>query len=224
MRTLILAGTVAAALAVAFGAEAGSQAFKPRKCGQISVRKGANDHTYGIKVFQAPLSCSTAQTDDDAVHLERDDPAPLVLPLRAFARRVGRDVRAHREERADHPRVSRRRLTVELRPASTLSARRADGALQRRLRGVRDPDAPQRRDGAAVDDRLVRHRPRCFAHRRPRRRAPRLREPRRPRRRGVGRRRRRRPGRAAAGHRRAAHACAPRRGALPRHHARSGSR
>ena len=61
MRILILVAAVATALAVAFGAEAGSQAFKPRKCGQITVRKGANDHTYGIKVFQAPLACSTAQ-------------------------------------------------------------------------------------------------------------------------------------------------------------------
>ena len=62
MRTLIFVAVVVAALAFAAGAGAGSQAFKPRKCGQISVRKGANDYTYGIKVFQAPLACTTAQT------------------------------------------------------------------------------------------------------------------------------------------------------------------
>ena len=62
MRTLIAVAVVASALAVAAGAGAGSQAFKPRKCGQISVRKGATDYTYGIKVFQAPLACTTAQS------------------------------------------------------------------------------------------------------------------------------------------------------------------
>ena len=61
MMRLLLAIALASALAVAAGAEAGSRAFAPRKCGQITVRKGGNDHTYGIKVFQAPLACSTAQ-------------------------------------------------------------------------------------------------------------------------------------------------------------------
>ena len=61
MRWLILVAAAAWALALAAGAGAGSQAFKPRKCGPITVRKGGNDYTYGIKVFQAPLACSTAQ-------------------------------------------------------------------------------------------------------------------------------------------------------------------
>ena len=59
MRWLILVAAAAWALALAAGAGAGSQAFKPRKCGPITVRKGGNDYTYGIKVFQAPLACST---------------------------------------------------------------------------------------------------------------------------------------------------------------------
>ena len=36
--------------------------FAPRKCGQITVRKGGNDQTYAVKVFQAPLACTTAQS------------------------------------------------------------------------------------------------------------------------------------------------------------------
>jgi len=59
---LLLAIALASALAVAAGAEAGSRAFPPRKCGQITVRKGTLDSTYSIKVFQAPLACTTAQT------------------------------------------------------------------------------------------------------------------------------------------------------------------
>ena len=62
MRIPILVVVVVAALAVVAGSEAGSQAFQPRKCGQVTVRKGGNDHTYGIKVFQAPLACTTAQS------------------------------------------------------------------------------------------------------------------------------------------------------------------
>jgi hypothetical protein len=62
MRTLILVVALAAALVVATGSLARPQAFKPRKCGQISVRKGMNDYTYAIKVFQAPLACTTAQS------------------------------------------------------------------------------------------------------------------------------------------------------------------
>jgi len=61
MRSLALVFTVALALVVATGADAGPNAFKPRKCGQITVRKDGNDYTYAIKVFQAPLACSTAQ-------------------------------------------------------------------------------------------------------------------------------------------------------------------
>jgi hypothetical protein len=61
MRRLLLLSVLASALVLAASAEARSDAFKPRKCGQISVRKGGNDYTYGIKVFQAPLACSTAQ-------------------------------------------------------------------------------------------------------------------------------------------------------------------
>ena len=67
MMRLLLAIALASALAVAAGAEAGSRAFTPRaftprKCGQITVRKGANDFTYRLKVFQAPLACTTAQS------------------------------------------------------------------------------------------------------------------------------------------------------------------
>jgi hypothetical protein len=58
---LFLAIALASALAVAAGAEAGSRAFAPRKCGQITVRKGTLDSTYSVKVFQAPLACTTAQ-------------------------------------------------------------------------------------------------------------------------------------------------------------------
>ena len=61
MRTLILVAVVAVCARRRGRRRPGSQAFKPRKCGQISVRKGANDYTYGIKVFQAPLACTTAQ-------------------------------------------------------------------------------------------------------------------------------------------------------------------
>ena len=41
-------------------AEARPQAFKPRKCGR-SGPQGRNDTRSGIKVFQAPLACTTAQ-------------------------------------------------------------------------------------------------------------------------------------------------------------------
>jgi hypothetical protein len=58
---LFLAICLASALAVAAGAEAGSRAFAPRRCGQITIRKGTLDRTYSVKVFQAPLACSTAQ-------------------------------------------------------------------------------------------------------------------------------------------------------------------
>jgi hypothetical protein len=61
MRTPVVVALVAS-LAVASGSAAGSQAFTPRKCGQITVRKGGNDHTYAVKVFQAPLACTTAQS------------------------------------------------------------------------------------------------------------------------------------------------------------------
>jgi hypothetical protein len=58
---LLAAVALVSALAFAAGAEAGSHAFAPRKCGQITVRKGGSDYTYRIKVFQAPLACTTAQ-------------------------------------------------------------------------------------------------------------------------------------------------------------------
>jgi len=61
VRKLALVFAVAAALLVASGVEAGSNAFKPRRCGEITVRKGLQDFTYSIKVLQAPLACSTAQ-------------------------------------------------------------------------------------------------------------------------------------------------------------------
>ena len=62
MRMLPFVVAVASALVLAASTEARPDAFKPRKCGQISVRKGATDYTYGIRVFQAPLACTTAQT------------------------------------------------------------------------------------------------------------------------------------------------------------------
>jgi hypothetical protein len=61
MRALALTVAVASALLLAATTQARPDAFKPRKCGEITVRKGANDYTYRIKVFQAPLACSTAQ-------------------------------------------------------------------------------------------------------------------------------------------------------------------
>jgi hypothetical protein len=60
-RLALVAAAAAAALLVAGTTQARPDAFKPRKCGEITVRKGANDYTYRIKVFQAPLACSTAQ-------------------------------------------------------------------------------------------------------------------------------------------------------------------
>jgi hypothetical protein len=58
---LLFATALVSALAVVAGAEAGSRSFAPRKCGEITVRQGANDFTYRIKVFQAPFACTTAQ-------------------------------------------------------------------------------------------------------------------------------------------------------------------
>ena len=62
MRRLLVLFVLASALLLAAGAEAGSHAFNPRKCSAITVRKGGNDYTYRIKVFQAALACTTAQT------------------------------------------------------------------------------------------------------------------------------------------------------------------
>ena len=59
---LLFATVLASALVVPAGAEAGSRVFTPRKCGQITVRKGLNDYTYRLRIFQAPLACVTAQT------------------------------------------------------------------------------------------------------------------------------------------------------------------
>ena len=58
---LLLLLALASALVLAAGAEARSRTFKPLRCGEITVRKSANDYTYRIKVFQAPLACTTAQ-------------------------------------------------------------------------------------------------------------------------------------------------------------------
>ena len=57
----LLVAALAAALAFPAAAAATSHAFKPRLCGQVTVRKGGNDFTYRIKIFQAPLACTTAQ-------------------------------------------------------------------------------------------------------------------------------------------------------------------
>ena len=62
MTRLLLLLALASALVLAAGAEARSTAFKPRKCGEITVRKNGRDSTYRITVFQAPLACTTAQT------------------------------------------------------------------------------------------------------------------------------------------------------------------
>ena len=61
MRMLALICAVASMLVLAAGTQAGPQALNPRKFGHITVRKGLQDFTYAIKVFQAPLACSTAQ-------------------------------------------------------------------------------------------------------------------------------------------------------------------
>jgi len=61
VRALALVFVIASALVVASGTEASSHAFKPRKCGEITVRKGGNDYTYRIKVFQAAYACPSAQ-------------------------------------------------------------------------------------------------------------------------------------------------------------------
>ena len=61
MRVLALVFLVAWALVLAAGADARSDTFRPVKCGEITVRKNGNDHTYKIKVFQARLVCTTAQ-------------------------------------------------------------------------------------------------------------------------------------------------------------------
>ena len=60
-RVILVAATVSA-LALAAGVAAQPGAFTPRKCGEITVQKNAKNFTYRIKVFQAPLACSTAQT------------------------------------------------------------------------------------------------------------------------------------------------------------------
>jgi hypothetical protein len=62
VRKLILVVAIVSAVVVAAGAGAGSAAFKPRKCGEVTVRKNGSDYTYRVKVFQAPLACTTAQT------------------------------------------------------------------------------------------------------------------------------------------------------------------
>jgi hypothetical protein len=62
VRKLILVAAIVSAVVVAAGADAGSKAFKPRKCGEVTVRKNGSDYTYRVKVFQAPLACTTAQT------------------------------------------------------------------------------------------------------------------------------------------------------------------
>jgi hypothetical protein len=42
-------------------AAAQPRASTVRLCGSITVRKGGNDYSYRIKVFVAPLACTTAQ-------------------------------------------------------------------------------------------------------------------------------------------------------------------
>jgi hypothetical protein len=62
MRRLILIAAIVSGLLLAGGAGAHPDAFKPRNCGEITVQKNAHNYTYRLKVFQAPLACSTAQT------------------------------------------------------------------------------------------------------------------------------------------------------------------
>ena len=166
MRMLILVVALASALAVAAGAEAGSQAFKPRKCGADHRPQGRERLHVRHQGLPGAACVHDGAADDDPVHPERDDPAPLVLPLRAFARRVGRDVRAHREERADHPRVPRRRLTRRASPGEVADARRAGRALHRRVRGLRPAVRRHRRADAPLHGRRLRPRPRRLARRR----------------------------------------------------------
>ena len=61
MRTAVALTALATLLLVASSVAAQPRAATVRLCGEITVRKGANDYTYRIKVFQAPLACGTAQ-------------------------------------------------------------------------------------------------------------------------------------------------------------------
>ncbi len=61
MLRLLVVFVLAAALVLAAGAEARPDAFRPRLCGSITVRKGGNDYSYRLKVFVAPVECTTAQ-------------------------------------------------------------------------------------------------------------------------------------------------------------------
>src|SRR4051812_22976769 len=80
---------------------------------------GARPHPQHQRVSGAPGVHDRAD-DGDPGSPERGPPPSLVLSLRTLAGRVGRDVRAHGGERADHPRVRRRTLTVELRSANSV--------------------------------------------------------------------------------------------------------
>jgi len=62
MRRSILVAAIASALVLAAGAAAGSAAFKPRRCGEVTVQRNGRSSTYRVEVFQAPLACATAQT------------------------------------------------------------------------------------------------------------------------------------------------------------------
>src|SRR4051812_41413187 len=61
MVRLLAVSTLVSALVLVAGAEARPQAFPTRLCGSIAVRKGGNDYGYRVKVFVAPLGCTTAQ-------------------------------------------------------------------------------------------------------------------------------------------------------------------
>ena len=61
MPKLVLVAALAAALVAVAGADGRAGTFKPRKCGEITVRKNGSDYNYSVKVFQAPLACATAQ-------------------------------------------------------------------------------------------------------------------------------------------------------------------
>src|SRR6266536_2065369 len=57
----------------------------------------------------------------ERLHHARCGPAPLVLPLRPFGRPLGSGLRAHGLWEPDRARVPDRRMSTQLRPASSLS-------------------------------------------------------------------------------------------------------
>src|SRR6266511_3965804 len=121
MLRLLVVFVLASALVLAAGAEARPDAFRPRLCGSITVRKGGNDYSYRLKVFVAPGRMHDGAEGHERLHHAGCGPAPLVLPLRPFGRPLGSGLRAHRLWEPDRARVPDRRMSTQLRPASSLS-------------------------------------------------------------------------------------------------------